>query len=320
MKSKTCELISIKVQTHKHPVIITSCYRPPKSSIDETASICEEITNLNSTFKNCPHWFGGDTNLPDINWSSNAIIGHQYPKQINESFLETFDHCGFEQVVSFPTRKNNTLDIVATNRPTFVNKYIPHPGLSDHDTAVLLDIVCHPIRSKPSKRKIYMWNRADIGSIKNHINAEIANFILKHNTGSPVDLMWNDLKQLIDNAMLSVPSKFTSTRYSQPWISQKCKRLSRRKKRAYKRAKRSGRVEDWEKFKVLTCKSRKACKSAYNNYIESCVNPGENNNPKKLFRFIKSRNCENEGVAPLRDNGTLHIDNKAKANILNRQF
>ena len=117
-----------------------------------------------------------------------------------------------------------------------------------------------------------------------------------------------------------VPSKMTSPRYSQPWSNAKCKRLSRRKKRAYDRAKRTNRQEDWHKFKVLTCKSRKACKSAYNNYVQKCVNPGETNNPKKLFSFIKSRKCENDGVAPLRDKGKIHINDKEKANILNAQF
>ena len=50
-KSKKCELIAIKVQTHKQPVIISACYRPPKSKVEITASICDEIKSLNSTFK-----------------------------------------------------------------------------------------------------------------------------------------------------------------------------------------------------------------------------------------------------------------------------
>ena len=111
-----------------------------------------------------------------------------------------------------------------------------------------------------------------------------------------------------------------STRYFQPWITQKCKRLSRRKKRAYKRAKKSSKPADWERFKQLSKESRKTCKSAFNNFVKNCVSPEGVNNPKKLFRFMKSRRCENDGVAPLRDNGSLHNDNSKKANILNKQF
>ena len=33
----------------------------------------------------CSLWIAGDTNLPDIDWTNNAIVGHQYVKQINET-------------------------------------------------------------------------------------------------------------------------------------------------------------------------------------------------------------------------------------------
>ena len=97
LNSKKCELLAIKVQTHKKPVIIAACYRPPKSKIDVATNICDEITSLNATFKNCPIWVGGDTNLPDIDWANNAIVSYQYAKPSNELFLETFDQCCLEQ-------------------------------------------------------------------------------------------------------------------------------------------------------------------------------------------------------------------------------
>ena len=266
-KSKKCELIAIKVQTYKQPVIISACYRPPKSKIEITTSICDEIKSLNSSFKNCPLWIGGDTNLPDIDWTNDAIIGHQYTIQINETFLETFDQYYLEQIVSFPKRSKK--------------------------------------RSKPNKKKVFLWKRADIKKIKNHVNTEIASFIKNNDINTPTNQLWGIFKELTNSVMAFVPSKTTSPRYSQPWITLKCKRLCRRKKRVYNRAKGTNRLEDWQKFKLLTCKSRKACKIAYNNYVEKCVNPGENSNPKKLFTFIKSRKCENDGVAPLRDKGQI---------------
>ena len=32
----------------------------------------------------CSLWIAGDTNLPDIDWTNNAIVGHQYVKQIDD--------------------------------------------------------------------------------------------------------------------------------------------------------------------------------------------------------------------------------------------
>jgi hypothetical protein len=43
-------------------------------------------------------------------------------------------------------------------------------------------------------------------------------------------------------------------------------------------------------------------------------------NFKKFFGFIKHLKKDQQGVAPLKDQGKLHSDNTTKANILNRQF
>ena len=43
-------------------------------------------------------------------------------------------------------------------------------------------------------------------------------------------------------------------------------------------------------------------------------------NPKRFWSFIKSKRCDNNGVAPLTVNGISHVDEKTKADILNRQF
>ena len=44
-------------------------------------------STIMSKYKTSPHWVAGDWNLPDIDWSSNHITGNQYPKIINEYFL-----------------------------------------------------------------------------------------------------------------------------------------------------------------------------------------------------------------------------------------
>ena len=48
-----------------------------------------------------------------------------------------------------------------------------------------------------------------------------------------------------------VPSKETPSRYSQPWISQGLKRLSKRKKKSYNRVRTTKKKEDWATYKQL---------------------------------------------------------------------
>ena len=89
-------------------------------------------------------------NLPDIDWNSSSIQGHSNPIAINSTFIDTIPDIGGEQFVNSPTRKDNILDVIITNRPTLVNKCINIPGLSDHG-AILLDSNVVPSRQKPAR-------------------------------------------------------------------------------------------------------------------------------------------------------------------------
>ena len=108
VKSETCEFLAIKIQTHSQPLILATAYRPPSSPLEEAVNVSNELIKLNIKYKNNSIWFGGDMNLPDINWKTNSIIKHQYLKDINECFLDTFLSSNLEQIVDFPTRGTNT--------------------------------------------------------------------------------------------------------------------------------------------------------------------------------------------------------------------
>ena len=68
-----------------------------------------------------PIWIGGYFNLPDIDWQFKSINNYyQHPKQLNERFIDQVDSCRMEQVVNFPIRKQNTLDLTITNKLSFI--------------------------------------------------------------------------------------------------------------------------------------------------------------------------------------------------------
>ena len=49
-----------------------------------------------------------------------------------------------------------------------------------------------------------------------------------------------------------IPSKMTSQRFSQAWIHKKVNQMSQMKKRYYQKATKSGKVRDWNKFKIIS--------------------------------------------------------------------
>ena len=44
------------------------------------------------------------------------------------------------------------------------------------------------------------------------------------------------------------------------------------------------------------------------------------NDTKPFWKFVRSKRCDNTGIAPLKDDGRLFSDSQNKADILNRQF
>ena len=74
------------------------------------------------------------------------------------------DH-GLEQLVNFPTRERNTLDLILTSLPgQFVDIHSPDK-LSDHDiVSGTLKIAIPPIK-KP-RRKVYRYQKGDYESMR----------------------------------------------------------------------------------------------------------------------------------------------------------
>ena len=113
-----------------------------------------------------------------------------------------------------------------------------------------------------------------------------------------------------------VPNKFTSTRYTQSWMTCECKTLTPKKHRLYNRARRSNSTLDWDKFK----ETRKNCRTAIATYISTRISDDPSRDNKFLYRYVKSECTDNNGVSALVENGEVRILPNQKANAQNPQF
>ncbi|VDI67396.1 Hypothetical predicted protein [Mytilus galloprovincialis] len=153
---------------------------------------------------------------------------------MSSEYLELATRCGVEQIVKTPTRGENILDLFFTSHPSLVNKCKTIPGVGDHD-AVLIDTLAKPQRAKPTKRKIYLWDKANLPSLKADVTLFVSDFVSQppHN----MNTCWTSFRDKVLTLMdKHIPHKLTRSRHTNPWMNTDTRRLARRKDRAFKKA------------------------------------------------------------------------------------
>ena len=93
----------------------------------------------------------------------------------------------------------------------------------------------------------------------------------------------------------------------------------RKRDRMYKNHKHTS------KYKDLKRTMQQQLRSAYWNYVNEIVTSNDDGTqkpscPKKFWTYVKHCRTDHTGVSPLRQNGILHSNPIAKAEILNQQF
>ena len=325
--SQDLEAVFVKINTQKGkpPLIVGSVYRPTNKYLQYSNLLCNTIEKLQRKHKKASFWLCGDFNLPDVTWESHTINGHQYPREINQRFLDMLHTCGLTQMVEEPTREKNILDLFITNRPSLMKSCTVSPGLSDHHMVVTQNYIIAQ-RRKPLPRKIYLWKRANYTMLKENVTNLEKEIRDKYQEKVTINELWTFfLKKIREIQDKCVPSKTASVRFHQPWITTDIKRLSRSKRRAFRRAKTTNKPADWDRYKELKKRTRQLSKHTYHQFLNNLMTDESNDQPqiynKRFWAYIKSRQTENIGISSLKDAmGRVLIESKAKASLLNDQF
>ena len=112
------EFLAANELSSKHDIILVAANRPHRIDESYIDTLNQTSSTLCHKFSNMPIWIGGDMNLPDIEWETEKLTNNQYTHSISYSFLDTIANTGIQHIVNFPTRNNNTLDVIWTNHPS----------------------------------------------------------------------------------------------------------------------------------------------------------------------------------------------------------
>ena len=287
-KSITSELLSIKLHHRKSASIISACYRPPNCLPAESARcVVDELHGIRINLPSTEFWLSEDCNLPDIDWSNHTIKSYQYPKSMSFEFLNLPFYCDLEQMVRMPSRGNNIIDIFFTAHPSLVDKCVSIPGVGGHDAAVL-DMSTTPQCNKPIKRKILLWNKADISSLRYDLNMFSSYFVRQ--SFPDATFCWTVFRNNVIQLMKKyVPNRITRFRKTNSWLNTETGRMVRRKNSALTKAQFTKSPRDLETYKYLKSKCQRFIRQPCNAYKQNIVCHDARKNPKKFWSFVKSK-------------------------------
>ena len=223
-------------------------------------------------------------------------------------FQDFLQDNALSQLVNYPTRGTKILDFFITNRPSLVKSCDTIDGISDHEAVLVKSYVLAPL-GHPIERSVYLWSRANFDQIRLEVQSLCDEFINSCSSSTPVDVLWNNFLMICNVGLAMVPTKTTSTQSSQPWITRNVKRLSRKKQRAYNRARMTDSPPDWSKYRDLKRQCQAECRQAFNNYISSMIDQNTNKVTKRLWSYIKCRKQDCTGIGPLTYQGSTYTEN-----------
>ena len=232
--------------TKRLSVLIGCCYRPPNTTEDYMHKVTAELRATQQRHQEAMYLLGGDLNLPDIDWRYASVAGHPNQLAINRGFLDTCEDIGLNQIVDFPTHSNpdHTLDSLLTNMPSLIQRCEPIHGVADHDAVLAITKLTSPL-NKPIRRRIRLWKKANMEIVRQRITTFSTTFHEQYSSDTPVKEMWSAFSSEVHHIMADpIPSKWSTTRYNQPWVTTAIKRLARRKKKTYRKFRASGYNKD----------------------------------------------------------------------------
>ena len=112
------------------------------------------------------------------------------------------------------------------------------------------------------------------------------NFVASYNSSFSVNVLWDSFLKIPNICLELIPTRNSLPIHRQPWITRNLKRLSRRKQRAYNRARITNNPSDWLRYNNIKKQTRQECCSAYNSYVQNLINPNTNAISKRLWSFI----------------------------------
>jgi len=276
----TCEVLWVELSTRTSKVLLGTYYHPPSSTP-------EYLTQLELSLACIPESYTvilcGDVNVPHVSWSVSSPYS---PSRVASVMCDIAQDFSLQQLVPEPTRGAHTLDLLLTNNPDRISNVRVVDGLpgADHE-AVDFVVELAPPRSSAERRIVYDFKRADFEMFRDRLSAiPWTSYIW----GVSIEDSWQRFKDLLFAAADEcIPKVTLRKRKKKTWLSDETLRMVRRKRRAHRVMKRSGRSGDLRRYRILSNAVRDLTRNDHRLYLEE-ITKDDHTSQKPFWRWLKN--------------------------------
>ncbi|KAK4828567.1 hypothetical protein QYF61_027657 [Mycteria americana] len=290
-----CLWVRMRGKASKADILLGVCYRPPNQDEEADEAFDKQLARVSQSLALV---LMGDFNLPDVCWKYNTAERKQ-----SRRFLECVEDDNFlTQLVSEPTRRGASLDLLFTNREGLVGDVVVggHLGLSDHD---MIEFSIHSkVRRGVRKTTTMDFQRADFDLFRTLVERVPWETVLK---GKGVQEQWAFFKkEVLKVQEQAVPMELLLG--------------LREKQRVYHFWKKGQATQEeyWDLVKSCREEIRKA-KAQLELNLATVVR----DNKKCFYNYVNNKKRPKENLPPLLDaGGNIATKDEEKAEVLNAFF
>ena len=300
------ESLCIEIEVKGNKIKLMVIYRPPNQKTELDDIIYEQ---MQSQFTQSEIIVMGDFNFPIKSYENNNGIVQ------GAELLRNLKISGYRQLVDFPTRGDNFLDLIFTTNNNLTGPVKEFIEYSDHKS-ICFDILLR-VEEKDDRVIVPNFSKANFRSLNRYIRC---NMSINDQTMNCTE-MWNVIKSTI----LEAQDKFIPTvsikRSSKPhWFTTGVNKVYEKKQKLYKIYRKWPTEANKARFNNANKQAKKSIKKG-KKIFENRIAQGCNSSSKKFFQYVNSKRVSNQNIVSLEDaDGNLITDGKEMAKILNDYF
>ncbi|MES9992837.1 MAG: reverse transcriptase domain-containing protein, partial [Candidatus Thiodiazotropha sp.] len=318
LEPRNIESIWIEISNSHKRILFGLFYRPPNSDSNYFSDIEDSIALAVDTAGSSEIIITGDFNL--------NILNPQTARKINFICTQFSFFQSINQPTHFTENSSSLLDILLVND----KNHLILSGVGDPFLSQEIRYHC-PIYgifkfSKPKftsfTRHIWIYDQGNYDLLRNKASSFDWDQIKDDNTNTYATNITTTVTSIANECIPNRNIKVKPT--EPPWINVNIKRLIRKRKRAYRKAKRSNVESDWRKFKQIRNKGVQEIRNSKKTFYDKIAAKltSETLCSKDWWTTLKTFIAPNNKVSvpPLEHNDNIYTEEIDKANVLNAFF